>query len=61
MSCPKCGSNDKGIAWHESKWGYAHGCRYGDVERPDREHLHYYCRLCRFDWTGPTRDQLTNG
>jgi len=54
MKCRKCGSSDIYTSWHDDEdrlpWG---ACEL----RVEKEHLHYYCRGCRFSWTGQTREQ----
>ena len=42
MRCARCGSANISLAWPA-------GC-------PDAEHIHYTCRTCHYDWTGPTKD-----
>ena len=60
MSCEKCGSDEVLTRWHGK--GAYHESRYpqpchGDYGpsrgKPKGEHLHYHCRNCQFDWTGP--------
>lgn len=58
--CEKCSSNDIHVRWHGAasyhpsrKWQSCWG-DYGDNHgEPKEEHLHYHCRTCQFDWTGP--------
>lgn len=53
--CEKCGSEDVNVVWH-AKNEYKHQpCGYGNHEQVKKEHLHYGCRRCKCDWTGPLR------
>lgn len=54
--CRKCGSKEIRIVYHEKGCERANcSCaRCGSwchAKRHD-EHLHYFCQLCAFDWTG---------
>ena len=55
--CPKCGGADIYLTYHRqgcSKEGCTCAtCSYGDHAKEHDEHLHYYCRRCSYDWTGP--------
>lgn len=51
-TCSKCLSTDIWLAWHKSRYS----CGFSSKVRTDGEHLHYGCRNCRFEWTGPTAD-----
>jgi hypothetical protein len=58
--CEKCGGDDVQCRWHgEGAYDPSrrHAPCWGDYGRtggkPAEEHLHYHCRRCQFDWTGP--------
>lgn len=53
LVCCKCGGTEIHTAWHRGD----EDCLWGDRQKPRSEHLHYHCRRCSYDWTGPTRDQ----
>lgn len=57
--CKKCGSKmPPKIEWHEAT--ATEGGRFFMVHTPRcpiKEHLHYTCRECGYNWTGPTKDQ----
>lgn len=55
QKCSKCGSDDIGTSYHDGKG--SHYCGYCDFAKSDNPHLHYYCRNCRYDWIGKTKDQ----
>lgn len=50
-NCEKCGGSDIWMRYHRGRW--ADGCSYGSYTKTDDEHLHYGCRTCGWDWTGP--------
>ncbi len=54
MTCPKCGSDHIATNYHEegcSRESCACSeCSYNDHNRRHAEHLHRYCRNCRYDW-----------
>lgn len=56
--CEKCGSDDLHCAWHKATRFSGGDCNYGSYDTSKREHLHYHCRYCRYDWTAPTLDQI---
>lgn len=57
--CPKCKSEDANIIWHRDNYkaDLLHTllrtdvCGPHDVGRTAGEHLHVYCRVCKFDWS----------
>jgi len=53
MLCPICRSRDIFKQWHLTCHPTAEGpyCSFGDYDKMDEEHLHYYCRDCGFDWS----------
>lgn len=51
--CKKCGGKDVHLAFHR---GDHKDCSYNAHNKSSKEHLHYFCRLCGYDWTGPTLD-----
>jgi len=50
--CPKCYSRSIFKRWHLTGYPTAKGpyCYFRDYNRTDKEHLHYYCRECGYDW-----------
>ena len=52
--CPKCSCGDVGVAWHEND-RFPAGCGSMARVRNPSEHLHYTCRRCQYEWTGPIR------
>lgn len=60
LACVKCGSEDIGVTYHKQGCDNARcscaTCLYGSHAKQHAEHLHYHCRVCQFDWTGPTND-----
>lgn len=54
MRCEKCGSDDISCTWHQGRFGAAvyHRCQYTQTQH-EGEHLHYSCRRCAYEWTGP--------
>lgn len=52
MMCPKCSNGDVSKTYHIHDFG-AKGCSYNHFNRTDKEHLHYSCRECGYDWIGP--------
>ncbi len=55
ITCIKCGRNDISIDYH--KFGTdTPGCSLDYDPGNVSEHLHYTCRTCGYDWTGPTAD-----
>jgi hypothetical protein len=55
-NCIKCGSNNIITVYHES----SRKCGYNSFNKKSKEHLHYTCKNCNYDWTGSTLEQLTN-
>lgn len=55
--CKKCGTEmPPKVEWHESLENNGRNFLvYRDCE--GEEHLHYTCPACRYQWTGPTKDQ----
>jgi hypothetical protein len=53
MTCVKCGSSDNHISYRMSD----HDCVHGSRGKTDKEHLHYFCRRCQYDWCGTTLEQ----
>jgi len=51
--CPKCHSRKVITQWHLTCHPTMEGphCECSDYNRMDREHLHYYCRNCGYDWS----------
>lgn len=47
MKCCKCGSD---------KFNIQYIATWDSNGRRDKEHLHYYCQCCSYDWTGLTLD-----
>lgn len=63
--CPKCGTDDVLVRWHDRKkrgdyFGPCERERSATSRRPvsDKEHLHYHCRRCQYDWLGPTLAEM---
>ena len=50
--CAKCGGQNIGVAYHESR----RDCLYYNQSAIEQEHLHYNCRTCGYNWSGPTKD-----
>ena len=58
-TCEKCGSDDVLTRWHGE--GFYHSSRNHTAcwskfdlgGAGEHEHLHYHCRTCQFEWTGP--------
>ncbi len=51
MTCEKCACTDITVRFHK----YASNCavvRSGHNKK-SKEHLHYTCTMCGYDWTGP--------
>lgn len=57
-ACEKCGGEDIGVTYHKRGCTQPYcdcaTCSYGSHNKQHTEHLHYTCRTCRYDWTGPT-------
>lgn len=55
--CEKCGHDDISVAFHkigcDREDCNCAECSYGSHNKCHEEHLHYHCRTCRYDWTGP--------
>ena len=49
--CPKCANEEIRISYHTDSYNYLHRCNYFDHSKSDLEHLHYYCKVCDYDWT----------
>ncbi len=56
MTCKKCGGTDIHIRYDRDR----DDCTFFERAKKKGEHLHFYCRQCSFDWTGPTREQIQN-
>lgn len=60
MYCIKCNSQDYWTAWHKNNYycSYAYKKQFDGnrVLEDYEEHLHYGCRVCQYEWTGPTAD-----
>lgn len=67
LSCVKCGSTDILVEWHrKSTFEFPneiagdtcgeHRSILDEYPREPKEHLHYHCRGCQYEWTGPTLD-----
>lgn len=54
-SCAKCCGTDIHTSYHRGS-GYSKGCGYSSHSKQDGPHLHFHCRTCGWDWTGPTAD-----
>ena len=55
LKCVKCNGQDIHIAWHQTDWACIYSLQ--PAENRKREHLHYHCRTCTYEWTGPTTDK----
>ena len=60
--CEKCGSDDVLVRWHRAS-KYRTECeRYRSVLDPGpkshKEHLHFHCRRCQYEWIGPILKQV---
>ena len=55
LKCVKCDGQDIHMAWHKEEWDCLYRSRPAENRR--REHLHYHCRNCYYEWTGPTADK----
>ena len=55
VRCKKCGSTDINTVYHETR-KFPHDARCRDYfqlhSESMKEHLHYFCRVCRFDSIG---------
>lgn len=58
--CPKCGSKDIHTSYHapgcSKESCNCNQCNYNDHSKEHDEHLHRYCRGCRYDWIDPVLD-----
>ena len=54
--CRKCHGGDIHFSWHRDKWDCSFESRHYRKVAPDEEHIHYHCRRCGFEWTGPPKD-----
>jgi hypothetical protein len=58
-TCSKCGSADPGVNYHKQGCSDPRcscaQCTYGSHNKQHTEHLHYHCRTCHYDWTGPCK------
>lgn len=52
MICLKCGGEVIRIAYH----AHSHECAWGSHAKEGKEHLHYTCSICGWDWTEKTKD-----
>lgn len=73
LECEKCGNySDIHIKYCvNSKWQCREECSYGKYARTAeimeyyyadsilKEHLHYYCRDCSYDWIEPVRKKVS--
>lgn len=50
--CEKCG-NTTNIHTRYDKSDY--DCTWSCRAKEEKEHLHYYCRNCSYDWIGPVK------
>lgn len=53
--CPKCSSVDVATTFHQDRWRCDPYSRYTHNSAAG-EHLHKFCRGCRYDWTQPCAD-----
>lgn len=50
--CPKCGSDKISKEYHIKKEheSYSKCCGDSAVNSSDKEHIHFYCETCNYDW-----------
>ena len=57
-SCDGCGSQDKKVEFHRSRYGSGkYHCADSDTNNRDNYHLHVYCETCGYDWVTDTAEQ----
>lgn len=58
-SCKKCFSGNYSVRYHSGidPTKKPHCCGRSDVNKKFEEHLHYYCRTCKYDWV----EEISNG
>ncbi len=52
--CKKCNNTNVRKRWHGINYGSQlpdHVCGKTDINNCAKEHIHYYCNSCLFDWT----------
>lgn len=54
LKCEKCG-NTTNIHTRYDKSDY--DCTWSCRAKEKKEHLHYYCRNCFYDWIGPVKKE----
>jgi len=55
--CPKCNGRDITTRWHKDDYDCKRFRELIREERRSDEHLHYYCRICLYAWTGDIYDK----
>ena len=62
MMCVKCGNQSEiMMRWHEAAaHPWSKNCGWSRLQER-KEHLHYTCGRCGYEWTGPTREQAAKG
>lgn len=54
MTCPKCRSRRIDSEYHQS----GSMCYLSETkERKSEKHMHYKCKDCKHDWTGPAKEK----
>lgn len=57
VACAKCGGTEIGRIYHargcDRDICSCSKCGYSDHNKDHDEHLHRYCRDCRYDWVEP--------
>ena len=57
-ACDGCGSQDKKVESHRSRFGSGkHSCSDSDTNHRDKYPLHAYCQECGYDWVTDTAVQ----
>lgn len=57
--CSKCGATDIRLHYHgqgcsdPDHGDWCNKCGWGSHNQLHAEHLHYFCQVCHYDWTGP--------
>ena len=46
LRCIKCGSTSQNVRYHNGQVN----CPYDNFNQSSKEHLHYYCLTCGYDW-----------
>ncbi|MDY6862808.1 MAG: hypothetical protein SV062_07440 [Thermodesulfobacteriota bacterium] len=56
IRCRKCHGKDIRISYHKNSYS----CSYREMydKGNEGEHLHYYCRTCRYTWAGKCADAV---